>query len=282
MSKWIIAAMGAALACGASAQVVVANDQSGTASIYVIDVNTGISTALYTSTNSNAKAWGMAADNVNNILYWNNGGSLHSATFASLLSGTPNISTVSLTFNGSATNFVGLGYNPTTGKLLGTRNIATESVYEIDPATGVASILHGHPTQFDFGGLDYDAGSNKLYGLSDTAPTGGVRGLYHIQDATTQNFISPYPAGETDIDGLAVGGGRAYYITDGPNTTQANMYVFDIATGAQVGTLASPFTGSGTFSAGAWAPALVVPEPGTLVAVTLGGLAMLARRRKRN
>jgi hypothetical protein len=33
-----------------------------------------------------------------------------------------------------------------------------------------------------------------------------------------------------------------------------NFYVFDVATGAQVGTLPSPFTGSGTFCAGAYAP----------------------------
>jgi hypothetical protein len=60
------------------------------------------------------------------------------------------------------------------------------------------------------------------------------------------------PAGETDIDGLAVANGRAYYITDGPNTTQANFYVFDVATGMQVGTIPSPFTGTGTFCAGTW------------------------------
>jgi hypothetical protein len=283
MRKWIFIAL-AALAGSANAQLIVGNDQSGTASIYAIDVNSGIATALYTSTNANAKAWGMASDNVNNRLYWNNGGNLHSATYASLLSGTPTITTVAMTFNATSVNFVGLGYNPSTGKLLGTRNIATESVYEIDPVTGVANILHSHPTTFDFGGLDYDPSSGKLYGLSDTAPTGGVRGLYHIQDAATQNFISGYPTGQTDIDGLAVGGGRAYYVTDGPNSgtgSQPFFYVYDIATGTQISTINSPFTGSGTFSAAAWAPALVVPEPGTVIALTAGSLALLARRRRR-
>jgi hypothetical protein len=50
-----------------------------------------------------------------------------------------------------------------------------------------------------------------------------------------------------------MGNGRAYYITDGPNTTQASFYVFDVATGMQIATLPSPFTGSGTFCAAAFA-----------------------------
>ena len=42
--------------------------------------------------------------------------------------------------------------------------------------------------------------------------------------------------------------GLAYYVTDGPNTAQANFYVYDIPSGTQIGTLPSPFTGSGTFA----------------------------------
>jgi hypothetical protein len=279
MKKFLVSAL-AATACLANAQVIVGNDQSGTASIFAIDVTTGVATTLYSSTATNAKAWGMAADNVNSVLYWNNGGNLHSATFASLLSGAPTITTVAMTYNATGVNFVGLGYNPTTGKLIGTRNIATEAVYEIDPVTGVASIIMAHPSTFDFGGLEYDAETGQTYGLSDTAPVGSVRGLYRLDSDSVQTFISGYPAGETDIDGLAVGGGRAYYVTDGPNTTQANFYVIDIATGAQVGTLPSPFTGSGTFGAAAWAPGLIpVPEPASLAVIGIG-LGFLARRRR--
>ncbi|MBX7133759.1 MAG: hypothetical protein K1X67_13885 [Fimbriimonadaceae bacterium] len=251
---FLLAAMGL-FASQAFGQLIVGNDQSGTATIWNVDVNTGVATPLYAASTSNAKPWGMAADNVNNILYWNNGGNLYSATYASLLSGIPVINTVAMTYLGNNVNFVGLGYNPTTGRLLGTRNIATESVYEIDPATGIATILHAHPTTFDFGGLDYYPGDGQLYGLSDTAPAGNVRGLYRIESDVSQVFLSGYPGAETDIDGLAVGNGRAYYVTDGPNTTQALFYVYDLA-GNQVGTLPSPFTGSGTFCAAAWAPGL--------------------------
>lgn len=223
----------------------------------------------------------MAADDANSRLYWNNGASLFSATYASLLSGTPSISTVAMTFNAATVNFVGLGFNPTTGKLLGVRNITTESVYEIDPVTGVANIIYGHPTAFDFGGLEYDSTNGKLYGLNDATGAGSGSGLYELVDTNTQTFIAPYPAGETDIDGLAVHNGLAYYVTDGPNTVQASFYVYSIATGTQVGTLASPFTGSGTFSAATYAAGLgPVPEPASMLALA-GGVALLIRRRRR-
>jgi len=232
----------------AQAQLVVGNDQSGTASIYEIDVTTGVATAIFTSTATNAKPWGMAYDPTSNTLYWNNGGSLFSSPYGNPL--VPSAA-VPLTFNAATTNFVGLAWR--NGRLLGTRNITTEAVYEIDPATGVATQLFVYPTSFDFGGLDVDATDGNLYGLSDGAPAG----LYRIDTAAmTTTLVAAYPAGETDIDGLAVHNGRAYYVSDGPNTLQANFYVYDIASATQIGTLPSPLTASGTFSAAAFvAPA---------------------------
>jgi hypothetical protein len=277
--RTIILALVASASAGAYAQLIVGNDQSGSASIYEVNVNTGVATALYTTSTNASKPWGMAADNGNSILYWNNGGTLYSASFASLLAGTANPSTVTMTYNSGSVNFVGLGFDASTGKLLGTRNIATEAVYEIDVNTGVATLLTTYNTAYDFGGLEFDNATGTLYGLSDSAPTGQVRGLYEIDKMTGATvFKAGYPAGETDIDGLAVWNGTAYYVSDGPNTTQANFYVYDIASGTQTGTIPSPFTGSGTFSAATYAPGLV-PEPATLV--TLGaGLAALLRRRK--
>jgi hypothetical protein len=74
--------------------------------------------------------------------------------------------------------------------------------------------------------------------------------------------------------------GRAYYVTDGPNTTQPNFYVYDILSGAQLGTLPSPFTGSGTFSAATF---IGIPEPSSVGLAVLGmaGLAVACRRRAR-
>lgn len=228
-----------------SPALIVGNDQSGTATIYAIDPSNGAALPIYSSSTTESKPWGMAYDAATNTLYWNNGATLYSSPYANPLVPT-NLG--GMTFNAATVNFVGLSF--ANGKLYGTRNIATEAVYEIDPVTRVATQVYVYPSTFDFGGLEHDAVTGRLYGLTDTAPTGSVRGLYEI-DVTAQSttFLAPYPGTETDIDGLAVHNGLAYYVSDGPNTAQANFYVFDVATGLQVGTIPSPFTGSGTFSA---------------------------------
>lgn len=259
-----------ALAGTAWSQLIVGNDQSGTATIYNVDVNTGVASPIYSGTGTDAKPWGMAFDPSSNTLFWNNGSNLFSSPMGGTL--TPSAA-LPMTFNGATVNFVGLGWR--NGKLLGTRNIATEAVYEIDPITGIATQLYVYSSSFDFGGVDVDATDGELYGLSDAAPAGGVRGLYRIDTgAMTTSFISGYPGTETDIDGLAVHNGLAYYVSDGPLTSQANFYVIDIASGLQIGTIPSPFTGSGTFSAAAF-----IPAPGAASALALAGFFASRRRR---
>jgi len=134
----LVAAVAVILLAGrAPAQLIVGNDQTGSASIYYVDVVTGVSTAIYTSTGGDAKPWGMAYDGATNTLYWNNAGSLYSSPFSMSL--TPTL-VAPLTFMGAATNFVGLSfYN---GLLYGTRNIATEAVYTINPTTGISTIVY--------------------------------------------------------------------------------------------------------------------------------------------
>ena len=269
-------ALGAAAVVGmaagaAQAQLIVGNDQSGTSSIYNVNPTTGVATPIYTGTDTAAKAWGMAYDAANNLLYWNNGGTLFRSPLGPTL--VPQ-NMGQLTFNGSATNYVALSF--ANGKLFGTRNITTEAVYDINLNTLDATIVYQYPSTLDIGGLDHDATTGKLYGLSDTGPAG----LYEVDlVAQTQTFRAGYPAGQTDIDGLAVNNGIAYYVTDGPNAgtgAQPFFYIFDIATGTQTGTIPSPFTGSGTFSAATWA---AIPEPASLSLIAVGALGALRRRR---
>ena len=112
------------VAPSARAQLIVGSDQASP-TIYHIDVITGAATPLLSGTG--AVAWGMAYDKSTNTLYWNNGGALWSSPFS--LAGLTPTNLGSMTYLGGAVNFVGLGFRG--GKLLGTRNIATEAVYEI-------------------------------------------------------------------------------------------------------------------------------------------------------
>lgn len=256
------------LSAAAKAEIVVGNDQNGSASIFAIDPASGNATALYTSSTAEAKPWGMAYDGATNTLYWNNSNNLYSSPYQN-----PLVPTLlgAMSYNGANVNFVGLGFQG--GKLYGTRNVGTEAVYEIDPTTRVAQLVYQYSSSFDFGGLDFDATNGKLYGLSDTAPAGSVRGLYEIDTgAQTTTFHAGYPGTDTDIDGLAVNDGKAYYVTDGNNTSQPFFFVYDIASGTLLNTLPSPFTGTGTFSAATW-----VPEPASLALVALGVLGLRRR-----
>jgi len=268
LRAFVLTAAVLGFSASAGAQLIVGNDQSGSASIYDVNPTTGVATPIYTSTGSDAKPWGMAYDGTTNTLYWNNGSTLYSSPFGPTLTPT-NLG--SMTFNGAAVNFVGLGFRD--GNLYGTRNITTEAVYEIKPSTREATQVYVYSSTFDFGGVDVDSTNNELYGLTDT-PT-ATKGLYRFNiPGQSEAFLAPYPAGETDIDGLAVHNGLAYYVTDGPNTTQPNFYVFNVSTGLQVGTIPSPFTLGGTFSAATWA---VIPEP-TFLALPMLAAVALARR----
>ncbi|MCA9752660.1 MAG: hypothetical protein KC591_10750 [Gemmatimonadetes bacterium] len=241
--RWILStAIVGLMASSASAQLVVGSDISG-ATIYHLDVNTSAATPLLTGVE--ATAWGMAYDWTTNTLYWNNGSTLYSSPFS--LSGLTPTNLGTMSYNGATVNFVGLGFRG--GKLLGTRNITTEAVYEIDVNTLQATLLYQYPSAFDFGGIDVDRVSDVLYGLNDSTTGGSGRGLYEIDvPGMSTTLRAPYPAGETDIDGLAAFNGVAYYVTDEPGL----FYVYDIASGMQTGVLTSPFTGAAVFSAAAY------------------------------
>jgi hypothetical protein len=84
-----------------------------------------------------------------------------------------------------------------------------------------------------------------------------MRGLVQIDPDGTVTLLAPYPEGQTDIDGLAVGDdGRAYLVTDEPGS----IYVFDFATMTYTTPIGNPWTSSEIFSAGAWVTdAITVP-----------------------
>ncbi|MEM7584155.1 MAG: hypothetical protein AAF560_12280 [Acidobacteriota bacterium] len=92
-------------------------------------------------------------------------------------------------------------------------------------------------------GIDADPSTGTIYGVNDTT------GQLVTIDATTGAIanVAAYPVGLTDIDGLAVGGGFAYLVTD----EGGDFAVYDIMAGTYGTPLTSPFTSADTFSGGA-------------------------------
>ena len=135
-----------------------------------------------------------------------------------------------------------------------------EGIYTVDPTTLQATrvIAYPDPSATTISGLDADPDTGQLYGTNDAV---ALRGLVTIDPDGTVTVVADYLAGETDVDGLAVGGGRAYLITD--DQTPPEWDVFDLGSMTYTDTVTSPFVTTEVFAGGAW----IEPRstsPGTL------------------
>ncbi|KAB2966320.1 MAG: hypothetical protein F9K18_05765 [Thermoanaerobaculia bacterium] len=203
------------------------------------------------------QVWGAAYDPVTDILYLSSGSTFHhwDVTAGTLTTIGPFISSV----DGATLVMEGLAV--ANGTLLGSRvaNTATnpEGIYSINPATGVATLVEAFATTAGqtLSGLDADPVTGTLYGTNDATTN---RGLVEIplDGSGTVIRITDYPAGETDIDGLAVGtDGRAYLVEDDGTAANGQVHVWDFALAAYQTPIPTPWATSEVFSAGAWVAA---------------------------
>ncbi|MDX2148418.1 MAG: hypothetical protein SFZ23_12940 [Planctomycetota bacterium] len=265
----------AGAASSARAQVLVGVDDATTypSSCYVYN----FSTQQWVGVFSGVQVWGLAADDANRKLYIaSSSNNLYEWNYSDFGNNTVPTLLGTFTFNGANTNFVGLAFNPSTGRLYGVRNIGTEGIYEIDIATRVATLLFTYNSAYDIGGLDYNPADGFLYGTNDAATD---RGLVRFDlTAQTATVVSGYPTfagngGTTpDIDGLAVGrlpGGdlKAYFLVD--QTGETGVYNFATAGFEAPFTNPWPTGASETFSGGAWAANLLAPPAGSDVSITM-------------
>ena len=167
-----------------------------------------------------------------------------------------------LTYQGANQAMVSAAYNSNTGRLLMTKNTTTEAVYSLAVEAGqcpancemTQDIVYASADN-DFGGLAYDPVGDIIYGTNDDSSPGPA-GVYEINGDGSTTLVVAYPAGETDIDGLAYGDGKLYLVTDEPG----DIYVYDVAGAAFDPPLANPWTTSETFSAGAYGTGLIPVE----------------------
>ena len=175
---------------------------------YTMDPTTNISVTAFIG----FQVWGSAYDSVNDLMYFNNGSTLYSWPVGS---GTINTLGTIVDPVGATQSMVGLAfYN---GQLYGVKNIANEAIWAIDTNTLVATVFIDYAdADFDLGGFAADPNTGEFYATNDdTTPNGS--GLFRINPDGSGTLIAPYPAGQTDIDGLAVSDdGYAYLVIDEP------------------------------------------------------------------
>ncbi len=215
-----------------------------TLNTYRIDPETNVATPAFTG----VEVWGSAYDPFNDRVLFNSG----SALWEWPVGGAPSfIGTI--TGTGTTLSFVGLAFYD--NALYGTRNIGGdtgEGIYRIDPGTAVATLVTTYTlgsAGLDLGGFAVDRDTGKFYATNDDATPLGA-GLVEIDLNGNATLIAPYLDGETDVDGLAIGDGRAYLITD--DNTPPYFHVFDFSVMTYTAVVSSPFTTSEIFAGGAW------------------------------
>lgn len=201
------------------------------------------------------QVWGAAYDPVGDQVYFNNGSTLYVWPVGGAVATVGTIADP----GGAAQSMVGLAFH--NGTLYGVKNIANEAIWAIDTTTAVATVQIDYVDgDLDCGGFAVDPSSGSFYCTNDDSTPYGA-GLVRINPDASVTPIAAYPAGQTDIDGLAIGGGRAYLVIDEPGS----IYVWDFGTAAYVAPLTAPWTTSEVFSAAAWIPQAPVAPAISLV-----------------
>ncbi len=207
------------------------------------------------------EVWGAAYDEANDRVFFNSGSTLYVWPVGGAVS---LIGTI-VDGAGATQSMVSLAFYG--GTLYGTKNIANEAVWIIDPGTLVATVHIDYvDADFDFGGLAADPTTGELYGTNDdTTPFGS--GLFRINLNGTATKIADYPVGETDIDGLAISDSRvAYLVTDEPGV----VYPYDLVAGAYLTPFSNPWTSSEVFSGATWIFAEQPSTPAIEIVKTVG------------
>jgi hypothetical protein len=223
---------------------------------YVIDPATNDTQPAFTG----FEIWGAAVIPGPNpgdaVVYFNSGTALHRYQWPG-----PATLCCTLMFNGDAQSVVSVAYDSTAGELLFTKNIATEAVYSLPVTAGACpascdlaqDIVYASGDN-DLGGLAFDAATANLYGTNDDASPGPA-GIYEINGDGSTTLVAAYPAGQTDIDGLAFDNGKLYLVTDEPGS----IYVYNLGTGSYETPLTNPWTTSEIFSGAGAGTGLLIP-----------------------
>jgi uncharacterized repeat protein (TIGR01451 family) len=208
---------------------------------YRIDTTSSTATVAF----NGFQVWGSGYDPVGNRVLFNNGSTLYEWP----IGGAVNTLGTIVDGMGATQSVTGLAFH--NGTLYACKNIANEAIYTINTTTLVATVLIDYvDADFDCGGLAVNPADGMVYMTNDDATPLGS-GLFRMNMDGSGTLITAYPPGQTDIDGLAIGDGRAYLVIDEPGS----IFVWDFGTAAYVAPLTNPWTTSEVFSAGAFIPA---------------------------
>lgn len=235
------------------------NGPGGNNDVFLVNPATNTSSSLL----AGVPVWGATFDVANQrILYTTEGGANSAVDGAPLFeiplaTGMPAL--LGVIRDGTGADFRIDGLALSGGTLFGSRAAGSvDGIYSIDLGTLVATLEF--PFTDSISGIDADPDTGIIYGVDDT-----ITSLVAIDVAgNTITPVTAYPdvANEPDIDGLAVGGGRAYLVPD--DNAPGLIYVYDIASNTFLTPISAPWgVAADTFSGAAYttSAAIVLPDP---------------------
>jgi len=230
-----------------------------------------------TPVNLGVQVWGAAGNDLNQVLYVSEGSVLslwNYGTWTEIGTGT----TIRSPIDGAVLVMEGLAVmnGALYGSYVGNTALHPEGIYLINPDTAVATLVHAYPVGTGQTNSGFDAGNGLFYATNDALTNRGLVS-YDPNNAYAVTHEATYPAGETDIDGLAIGGGAAWLIEDDGAAT-GMLYRWDFAAQSYT-SVATPWVTNETFSGAAYIN--IVPEPGTFAAMGVGLAGLLAIRRRK-
>jgi hypothetical protein len=256
-----------------------------------------------TATNNGAKVNGIAADDTNGFLHTANAARYNRWAYGSLPAAPSAYSafvrqTGPTTF--SAVGVDDLCFGPS-GNLYTWQSFTTaipHGIYQVPPPdvngrSLLAPVWSDPNGAYEFKGLAYNPANGLFYGSHDPigTPAGtAARAIYTVDALGTGNvtMLAPLPTNpnasvtqRTEIDGLAIGGGKLWLSEKDRNSQNIFIYSYDLSTNAydsQILTI--PYADSSALATGlTWISGSVVPEPASLT-VFAGGLVCLLRLRR--
>ncbi|HEY7090777.1 MAG TPA: hypothetical protein VH518_21955 [Tepidisphaeraceae bacterium] len=278
-----------------SAQLVVGTTTTAGPNAYYINVDALTATPLWQATTSGNKINGITVDPQNGLMYNADAARLSVRGYNAPLGTRPTFIAGMYRWDGNTT-FSATGADDLAfagGNVYCWTDFPsstfTRGIYRV-PTTPVNSRLVLEPLWLDtsstysFKGLAYNPGDGLFYGtnIADTTGTGGTLtpGLFSIDAFGTGAVtrIADFPAGRTEIDGIAIGGGSFWLTEKDRNSTNIYVYPFDPVSHTYDTTLALDIGDTKALSSGAtWAPG--APEPACLGLLWLTASTLVRRRR---
>ncbi len=131
------------------------------------------------------------------------------------------------------------------GKLYGVvDNGLSDGFYSINLTTFIATLIASYdPMTIDISGIDADPVSKKIYGADDAQ--GSIVEIDPLTGSTS--VLASFPIGQMDIDGVAVGAGKIFLVSDEPGF----IYTYNLKTNSYDSPIISPFGQTDIFAGGA-------------------------------